>query len=474
MAQGSRPPKSPGLRWPALGRSLIALAIGALASTPSLAEDQPKLNLRAGISDGATAQPALPVAKRQLPVVAGIDIQKAGAKTRVTFQLSAPVDAAAYLLANPGRAVIDLPEVEFRLDGASRTAAILKRGGFLISGYRVGLLEAGKSRAVLDLTGNVRIAASRLETADGGHRYVVELEPASREAFLSAIQPGAPAGSAPAAGSALGQPGIPDGKPVIVLDPGHGGIDAGARGVTQAWEKDVVLAFARTLSEKLEKTGRYRVIFTRNDDYFVSLPDRVKIAREAGAKLFISIHADTLNERWVEGATVYTVSDRASDVHAARLAEKENQADKLAGVEAGEETGEVSDILFDLTRKETRTFSHYFARSLVGYWKGASALNKNPLRSAGFRVLTAPDVPSVLLELGYLSSRTEAVKLSQPEWRAKAAGAVVLSVESFFGAPGTPGQSAGQGIGQGLARHGDSVAKEPAPAPQAEAGSRVR
>ncbi len=461
MAKAKRP-SNDIFRQRALSGVALAGLFAVFAVGPLRAQESPKLNLRAGITDGAGERPA---GRRDVPLVTAIDVQKSGTKTRVIFLLSSPVDASAYLLANPERAVVDLPEVEFR-PGASANAAALKRGGFLVSGYRAGLLEAGKSRAVFDLAGSVRIASSRLETADGAHRFVVEFEPASREAFLGAVQSGVPLGGGQHGPASPARPHLPDGKPVIVLDPGHGGIDAGARGITNAWEKEVVLAFAKSLGEKLEQTGHYRVIFTRNDDFFVSLPDRVKIAREAGAKLFISIHADTLNERWVEGATVYTVSDRASDIHAARLAEKENQADKMAGVEAGEETGEVSDILFDLTRKETRAFSHYFARSLVGYWKGASALNKNPLRSAGFRVLMAPDVPSVLLELGYLSSRTEAAKLSQPEWRAKAAGAVVRSVEAFFAAPGGPRQ--------GLAQEAQSVPIEAVPSPKADVASKVR
>jgi len=221
-------------------------------------------------------------------------------------------------------------------------------------------------------------------------------------------------------------------KPLIVIDPGHGGIDVGAQAAGRPAEKEIVLEFARALARKLEETGRFSTLLTREGDVFVSLPERVRVARAAGAQLFLSIHADSLNEATVSGATVYTVSDKASDAHAARLAEKENLADKVAGFETMEDSSEVSDILFDLTRRETRTYSHFFARSLVAYWKDAGKLNKNPIRSAGFRVLMAPDVPSVLLELGYLSSRAEAAKLSQPEWQAQAAGSVVKSVDDFF------------------------------------------
>jgi N-acetylmuramoyl-L-alanine amidase len=197
-------------------------------------------------------------------------------------------------------------------------------------------------------------------------------------------------------------------------------------------EKEIVFAFARALEAALNQTGRYTVVLTRSDDVFVPLGERVQIARSAKAHLFLSIHADTLNEGGVSGATVYTVSDRASDAHAARLAEKENFADKVAGFDVVEQSGGVSDILFDLARRETRAYSHVFARTLVSVWKEAARLNKNPLRSAGFKVLQAPDVPSALLELGYLSSDKDSALLTDPKWRATTALAVVRSIDQFF------------------------------------------
>jgi N-acetylmuramoyl-L-alanine amidase len=172
---------------------------------------------------------------------------------------------------------------------------------------------------------------------------------------------------------------------------------------------------------------------TRTSDVFVPLAGRVAIAREAGADLFISIHADTISDTsGVSGATVYTVSDKASDQQAAKLAEKENLADAAAGLEGKDDANDVSDILFDLTRRETRTYSHVFARTLVSHWAEAGRLNKNPHRSAGFKVLKAPDVPSVLLELGYLSNEKDTAALMSPEWRGKAADAIVRSIDAFF------------------------------------------
>lgn len=404
---------------------------GAIAVSPVQGEEAAKWGLRAAEAPVSESSGAQSPAAIEAASVTAIDIARTGeGRTRILLRLSRPVDPVSFLLADPDRAIIDLPDVTFAPAAGAANQTTARKSNVLVGQFRFGQLEAGKARIVLDLTAPARIAASRLETVEGVHRYALELESASRADFLAAVQPGQNRASATARAPDPRAEG--DSRPLVALDPGHGGIDTGARGAAQAYEKEVVLAFARQLGAQLEASGRYRVLMTRSEDVFVSLPQRVKIARDAGAKLFISIHADTLNLSSVEGATVYTVSDKASDIHAARLAEKENAADKLAGAEANEDIGDVSDILFDLTRRETRTYSHFFARSLVAYWKDAGKLNKNPIRSAGFRVLMAPDVPSVLLELGYLSSRAEAAKLSQPEWQAQAAGSVVKSVDDFF------------------------------------------
>ena len=200
-----------------------------------------------------------------------------------------------------------------------------------------------------------------------------------------------------------------------------------------AVEKDVVLLFASALAARLSAGDRYRVVMTRRDDSFVSLGDRVRVARDSDAALFISVHADTLSDGSVSGATVYTASDQASDAEAARVAATENQSDAAAGLdEAPRSAADVSDILFDLTRRETRTYAHRFQRTLTGYWAKIARLNRNPERSAGFKVLQAPDVPSVLLELGYLSSGQDVKSLESPDWRAKAVEGVSASVDAFF------------------------------------------
>ena len=197
-----------------------------------------------------------------------------------------------------------------------------------------------------------------------------------------------PQRSAPPADSA-------DKRPLVVLDPGHGGIDTGTKGPGgEIMEKNIVLDFAGRLRERIEKTGKYRVLMTRTDDTFIPLGERVHMARNAGAALFVSIHADALpkKEGDAQGATVYTLSETATDSEAARLAEQENRADVIAGVDLKDEPDDVAGILLDLAQRETKTFSVQFAHRLVGELKGATRLHKNPLKSAGFKVLRAPDV----------------------------------------------------------------------------------
>ena len=189
-------------------------------------------------------------------------------------------------------------------------------------------------------------------------------------------------------------------------------------------EKDIVLDFAQRLRGRIEKSGKYRVLMTRSDDTFVQLADRVRIARSAGAALLVSIHANSLprGEGDAQGATVYTLSETATNSAAARLAEQENRADVIAGVDLKAEPDDVAGILIDLAQRETKTFSVQFAHKLVGELKEAVRLHKEPIKSAGFRVLRAPDVPSVLIELGYVSNKQDMQSLLSDAWRDHAAG----------------------------------------------------
>jgi N-acetylmuramoyl-L-alanine amidase len=199
-------------------------------------------------------------------------------------------------------------------------------------------------------------------------------------------------------------------------------------------EKSIVLDFAHQLREKLEKTGKFRVEMTRSDDRFVALADRVRFARNGQASLFISIHADALPRRGgeVRGATIYTLSETASDAEAARLAETENKADLIAGVDLRDEPNEVADILIDLAQRETKSFSLHFAKNLVGELRNSARLHKPPMKSAGFRVLKAPDIPSVLIELGFVTNAQDLKLLTSDAWRARAADSVVQAIHTFF------------------------------------------
>ncbi|PZQ14917.1 MAG: N-acetylmuramoyl-L-alanine amidase [Ancylobacter novellus] len=351
-------------------------------------------------------------------------------RTRLVMDLTAAAPIKAFTLADPYRVVIDLPEVSFRLPDAAG-----REGKGLISAYRFGVLAPGCSRIVVDVKKPVAIdKAFVLDPVEGQPaRLVLDLTPSDRKKFLQSISAAErdPSDEATAAipTKSAGAPELP----VVVLDPGHGGVDPGAAGPEGASEKDIVLAFAKRLKEKLEASGERRVILTRDDDSFVSLPGRVKIAQEATAALMLSIHADTLSDPLgVRGATIYTLSERASDREAERLAEKENRSDLIAGLDLSDEPAEVAGILFDLTRRETTSFTQQFAKGLVRELKKAAQLNKNPLRSAGFRVLKAPDVPSVLLELGYLSSKEDAKLLMSDAWREKATDAVAEAIERYF------------------------------------------
>src|SRR5262249_44048705 len=226
-----------------------------------------------------------------------------------------------------------------------------------------------------------------------------------------------------------------DPRPLVVIDPGHGGIDNGTRAPsTGEMEKTIVLEFSLLLRDKLEKTGKYRVVMTRTDDTFVPLGDRVALARSRQAALCISIHADALRRREgdAQGATIYTLSERPSDARAARLAESENQADAIAGLDLSSEPKDVAGILIDLARRETKTFSLQFAQAAVGELKAAARLHVHPLKSANFVMLRAPDVPQVLLELGYVTNKSDLKSLISPEWRDRTADLIAHAVDRFF------------------------------------------
>jgi N-acetylmuramoyl-L-alanine amidase len=371
------------------------------------------------------------------PIAVDARLADEGGAAKLTFDLSAPVEARAFAMVDPDRIIVDVPEVNFQIDPAVGRAAQGRSLGQIVKSFRFGLLGAGKSRIVIDLATPACI--SRVETraiANGAQsaRLQIDLSRCEPAAFRQAAKAGEQAAAPPQEAPATADSSPPPSGPLkIVLDPGHGGVDSGAIGPGGAVEKTIVYDFSAELAKKLEASGRYRVVLTRHGDEFVSLGDRVKIARDENAALLISIHADTLQAAEdVSGATVYTVADRASDAEAARIAERENAADKAAGVEQRQEAVGVADILFDLKRRETRAYAHIFSREIVEEWRGAGRLNHNPERSAGFMVLKAPDFPSVLLELGYLSSPQDVKSMTSPEWRDKATSSLASAIDRFF------------------------------------------
>ncbi|WP_026380077.1 N-acetylmuramoyl-L-alanine amidase [Afifella pfennigii] len=373
------------------------------------------------------------------------DIRVVGdeARTRMVVELTGEPRFHILKLDAPYRLVVDLPETAFEAEAAKRQAL------GLVADYRFGQIAPGKGRIVLDLAGPVAVEKSYLlpSVGDQPGRLVLDLVPTSRETFLKDVgQEATRADRAQAApklaslgkGDRLGQSAA--GKPVVVIDPGHGGIDSGARSSDGLFEKDITLRFSKALAEALAKSGKTRPVLTREEDIFLSLRERVEFARARGAALFISVHADTVPQDYVRGATVYTLSEEASDVLAARLAARENRADVLAGLAIEDQPDEVANILFDLARRETRNLSMRFASDLVADLGAAMTLNKKPRRGASFRVLKAPDVPSVLLELGYLSNELDAKLLKSEEWQVRATEAVASSVEKYLALPGIAGR----------------------------------
>jgi N-acetylmuramoyl-L-alanine amidase len=399
----------------------MALMGVLLAGIPASAEER-----------AAVVRPSMPVPPDAYPIATGARLGGDGHRTRLVVDLSRTIEIAAFTLADPYRVVVDLPQITFQLP-----ARVGDRSRGLVRAFRYGLVMQGGSRIVIDATGPVRIEkAFVLDAVDGDPaRLVLDLVSTDRESFMRNLA----LESRPRRAVVQKHDDVKpsnDGRPLIMLDPGHGGVDSGAVAASGEMEKMIVLEFAHVLREKLEKSGKYRVAMTRSDDTFIPLADRVRISRAAGAALFVSIHADAIthNTQEVRGATVFTLSETASDAEAARLADTENRADAIAGVDLSAEPEAVADILIDLTQRETKNFSAHFARSVVGELKATARLSKVPLKSAGFRVLKSPDTPSVLIELGYVTNKEDLKLITSDGWRARNADSIMQAINTFFAA----------------------------------------
>ena len=397
-----------------------------------------------GLAAARAAEPAIAVhtlpppgegkpAVTTFPQATAVRVGGDNAKTRFVMDFDRKIDMATFTLADPYRIVVDLPQVIFKLPPHAGD-----QGRGLIKAFRYGLIMEGGSRIVLDIAGPVRVdRAFTLAPADGQPaRLVLDLSATDRASFLHNMEVSAgtlPHHEAHVQSDVTAAPDN-DPRPLVVIDPGHGGIDSGTKGLDGQDEKDIVLAFGLDLRKMLEKTGKYRVAMTRGDDTFIPLQERVQFARKRKASLFVSIHADSLprSEGVGEGASVYTLSEHASDAEAAKLAEKENKSDIIAGVDLRAQPDDVANILIDLAQRETKTFSVRFARTLVGDIKPVAPLHLKPVKAAGFVVLKAPDVPSVLVELGYMSTRRDLKNLVSPDWREKTAQAMAQAIDDFF------------------------------------------
>ncbi len=365
------------------------------------------------------------------PVVTGIRIGVHPGATRVVIDLTEDARHTVFTLPDPYRVVIDLPEVEWRLEASPPPGA---RG--LVQRYRYGLYRPGTSRVVLDLGGAALVSKVFMlkPMANFGYRLVLDLTPVSVERYRRTAMPPPREPEPPPLPPDAAPRGA--GKFVVVVDPGHGGVDPGTIGVGGVREKDVVLLSGLELKRQLEAGGKYAVVMTRDRDVFLRLKRRVASARAAEADLFISLHADSIAKKHVRGATVYTLSEKASDQEAAALAAKENTADIIAGIDLTNEAydEDVTKILIDLAQRKTMNGSAQFANDLVTELGMTTLLRRDTHRFAGFRVLKAPDVPSVLIELGYLSNREDERRLRDPAHRRKLMAAIVRAIDRYIAA----------------------------------------
>ena len=350
--------------------------------------------------------------------------------TRFVVELNDRVEPRVFGLPDPYRVVIDLPEVDFDLPEER-----IGDGAGLISKLRYGLFRPGTSRFVLDLASPSKVTKHFVLKPDGGKpwRLVLDIAPTTRADFIASMRPSA--SDNPSAVTRVPIPSTPrqNAKPVVVVDAGHGGVDPGAIGVSGVYEKKIALDYAREVVRLLKASGKYEVVMTRNRDIFLPLRERVRISRAAGADLFLSLHANTHPKRSTRGFSVYTLSNRASDKEAAALAALENKSDVIGGVNLGDYSDDVQNILIDFAQAKTNELSVKFARDiLVGQVKTSASLLTRPWRSAGFAVLKAPDVPSVLVELGYISNPREERLLVTRDHRRKLSAAIVQAVDTYF------------------------------------------
>lgn len=445
-----------------------------------------------GVSAPSLAQTA--IAQNAAGTINGVRIGQHEGYTRLVLDLSIQAPYRLLTLGDPNRVVIDLPEVVWS-DGNTRKAlGPLSQPNGVIGQFRFGLFQPGVSRFVLDLAGTAVIARHfRLPPTNGvGGRLVLDLQQVNALEFSAAprvieSEDWAPYLAALRSTNAVDQPRVSDSnnapqvqiqskaqtqaqlsaplgairaplrlalqnrtaaaispnpqlapkpaKParrIIVLDAGHGGVDPGAIGASGVYEKNVVLQFVKDFRAVLEGSGRYRVVLTRDRDVYVKLRDRYEVAHNNNAELFISVHADAHSTSKLRGLSVYTLSETASDKEAAALAAKENKSDILAGYDLTGYDDQTAFILLDLAQRKTSESSWKFAQTLVSNMEKGVQLLRRPHRFAGFAVLKSPTVPSVLIELGYLSNKYEEEKLKSADYRKTIGRSLLQAIDRYF------------------------------------------
>lgn len=373
--------------------------------------------------------------------------------TRIVLEVTAPISFEQSSESDTRHLEVALPALDWRADPMS-----LGHGVGLVHKLTYALPDAASGRLDMETSRPAVVRKMFLipPSGNGNYRLVLDIEATSLSS--SAHTPIAAGALPPTAAPVLAppprpvmtpaslpeiKPALPEaaparkerhpGKPIVVLDPGHGGVDPGATSVSGAYEKNIVLALAQDVKAQLDKDGKVTAILTRDRDIFIPLRERVAIARAANADLFMSLHADIVADSDIRGLSVYTLSQTSSDAEAQALADKENKSDIVAGIDFSNESPEVTNILIDLVQRESMNLSAKFAGQVITeVSRDTHQLLQNTHRFAGFAVLKAPDVPSVLVESGYLSNERDEQMLRRPEYRAKLAQALARAIENFL------------------------------------------
>ena len=420
---------------------LACLIFGAALAQSPTADDIIDQVLRQG---AAHADNRTPPAAHE-PLVMGVRLGVHDDRTRFVVELSEPVAMRTFTLSNPNRVVIDMPSVKWHLDGPPRP------GDYgAVRSYRYGTFRPGNSRFVIDLNQPVTVGEAMVLPPENGsgYRIVFDLFPTAQAKFdhTAGWPEDLKARNTAAEQAALPKNPLPPQsriKRVIVIDPGHGGPDPGTQSADGQYEKDLVLAEALQVQRVLLARG-YTVHMTRDSDVFVTLPQRRAIAQSWHADLMISIHANSAPNPGIDGLTVFTLSDKGSDAEARAVAKKENEADKTAGADLSGGNSDVTSILISMAQRDTMNKASRFAEAALQELRGVTDIVRNmPHRGAAFVVLKAPDVPSVLIELGFLTNPEEAKRMQTDAWRARVARAIAAAVDRQFAVTADAGPQTG-------------------------------